>query len=64
MSEFVFTQTLGSLISHLLNIVSDIILSKEDIAANDAKILVLLISKLIEKMTKCLTVFLLIFKIK
>ncbi|KAI1727537.1 centromere/kinetochore protein zw10 like protein [Ditylenchus destructor] len=56
MSEFVLTHSLGCLVSHLLTILSDIILAKQDIKASDADIMVRLLTDLMERLKDILTI--------
>lgn len=56
MSEFVLAKSLGMLISHLMTVVTDIVLAKEDITASDATITGELLTRLQQQLKKILIV--------
>uniref|UniRef100_A0A914KKB9 Uncharacterized protein n=1 Tax=Meloidogyne incognita TaxID=6306 RepID=A0A914KKB9_MELIC len=56
MPKFVLAQSVGAIVSHLLAILSDFILSKEDIASMDAEIISDLLESLIDECKKILMV--------
>ncbi|CAK5102926.1 unnamed protein product [Meloidogyne enterolobii] len=56
MPKFVLAQSVGAIVSHLLAILSDFILSKEDIASMDAEIIANLLESLIDECKKILMI--------
>uniref|UniRef100_A0A914M126 ZW10 C-terminal helical domain-containing protein n=1 Tax=Meloidogyne incognita TaxID=6306 RepID=A0A914M126_MELIC len=56
MPKFVLAQSVGAIVSHLLAILSDFILSKEDIASMDAEIIADLLESLADECKKILMI--------
>lgn len=57
MPEFVLAHSLGILVSHLLTVITEMILLKEDITATDASLVSGILTRLLEKLKKLLNVF-------
>jgi hypothetical protein len=56
MPKYVFAQSVGAIVSHLLAILADFILSKEDIASKDAEIIADLLESLLDECKRTLMV--------
>lgn len=56
MPEFVLAHALGVLVSHLLTVVTGIMLAKEDITASDALLVVGILTRLLQQLKRILSV--------
>ena len=56
MSSYILAQTVGFLVSHLLGLMVDIILKKEDIASSDAEYMATQLDHMVERLKEIMTV--------
>ena len=56
MSSYILAQTVGFLVSHLLGLMVDIILKKEDIASSDAEHMATQLDHMVERLKEIMTV--------